>query len=302
MAAEAFSNELLAERGVAWHALDAEEQDWTLADKVVELFEANDGATGYAAAATLVASLAKQDPSRRYRTSWRALEVWRGRRPARQAPAMPRELALAAVSWLLLGGRLAEATGVLLCFCALLRSSEALALVRESIQLQGNQALLLLGDTKRGQEQTVVVRNPAVVRWLGLALERLARKPRERVVGVSYGTLQRWLRAATVALGQGGEWSTHSLRRGGATALLELGYPPDAIQAYGRWLSARSAREYLRLGQVGLLRFRAAQAPAGWGRIRALAALGPAAFGTQCRSRSASSSSSSAASSSSGSE
>eukprot|EP00974_Lingulodinium_polyedra_P045730 4384511-Lingulodinium_polyedra.AAC.1 len=36
LAAEAFSNELQASRGVAWHQLAAEEQDWSLAERVVD--------------------------------------------------------------------------------------------------------------------------------------------------------------------------------------------------------------------------------------------------------------------------
>ena len=82
-----FNSDLLARRGMTWAALAPEEQDWALADRVVDLFEeAGDGMTGYARAAVLVASMAKCNPARSYRTAWKTLDVWRQRVPPRQAP------------------------------------------------------------------------------------------------------------------------------------------------------------------------------------------------------------------------
>eukprot|EP00974_Lingulodinium_polyedra_P069368 6717226-Lingulodinium_polyedra.AAC.1 len=48
--------------------------------------------------------------------------------------------------------------------------------------------------------------------------------------------------------------TTHSLRRGGATHLLMLGADLGSIMLRGRWASERSAREYLRRGQLAVLR------------------------------------------------
>ena len=48
----------------------------------------------------------------------------------------------------------------------------------------------------------------------------------------------------------------HSLRRSGASELSRLGVPLPDLLLYGRWLSERSAREYIRRGEVAVLRIR----------------------------------------------
>eukprot|EP00972_Heterocapsa_arctica_P106524 15692166-Heterocapsa_arctica.AAC.1 len=48
-------------------------------------------------------------------------------------------------------------------------------------------------------------------------------------------------------------WSTHSLRRGGASGLSRLNIGMADIMAFGRWASSRAAQEYVRRGEVALL-------------------------------------------------
>eukprot|EP00972_Heterocapsa_arctica_P107079 15774467-Heterocapsa_arctica.AAC.1 len=80
--------------------LDEHELDWLLAERVVDIYEETDGAGGLGTAATLVAAVSKVNPRHCYKTAWKALDVWRARRPPAQALAVPWQLAFGMVSWL----------------------------------------------------------------------------------------------------------------------------------------------------------------------------------------------------------
>eukprot|EP00972_Heterocapsa_arctica_P001220 177817-Heterocapsa_arctica.AAC.1 len=97
--------------------------------------------------------------------------------------------------------------------------------------------------TKRGVFQKVVITNPTVLMWCRFCRAKYPKRADDKVVGVSYGTFNKWIRRATDKLGFNTfAWTTHSLRRGGATELLRLGVSLPDIMLHGRWLSARSAR------------------------------------------------------------
>ena len=105
-------------------------------------------------------------------------------------------------------------------------------------------------------EQRVIVTcaSPA---WVKEYVERHYMQPHDRFFPVSYAADLRWLRAAASALGAGGLGiSTHSFRRSGSSELSRLGVPLPDLLLYGRWLSERSAREYVRRGEVAVLRIR----------------------------------------------
>jgi len=46
-------------------------------------------------------------------------------------------------------------------------------------------------------------------------------------------------------------FSLHSLRHGGATALAEVGLPPDSLKAHGRW-SSKAYKKYVQGGIGGM--------------------------------------------------
>ena len=80
---------------------------------------------------------------------------------------------------------------------------------------------VLLGDTKRGQEQTVLIQECSIVAWLDGFLARHRLRNADYLVPVGYTTFARWLTKACEGLGMSHvHWTTHSLRRGGATALM----------------------------------------------------------------------------------
>ena len=65
-AADAFNRDLVLRRGVEFYDLPEEEQDYTLADRVVELFEATLSSEGWAACALMVAAMSKHCPKQAF--------------------------------------------------------------------------------------------------------------------------------------------------------------------------------------------------------------------------------------------
>jgi hypothetical protein len=82
-------------------------------------------------------------------------------------------------------------------------------------------------------------------------------KPEDRFFPISYGSALRWLKRLADLLGAGAlKLTTHTLRRSGASELSRQAVPLADILNFGRWLSERSAREYIRRGEVAVLRGR----------------------------------------------
>ena len=132
-----------------------------------------------------------------------------------------------------------------------------------------------MGQTKRGLEQKVLISALGLVAWFDSYARIHKRALDDRVAACSYTKLQSWLRRGAKALGFGDiPWSTHSLRRGGATELWHRTVNFDFIKMYGRWLSDRSARDYTRRGEVGLLRVKADISAATWAQANRFARLG----------------------------
>ena len=274
-ALEAFSAECLRE-GVVFSALAVEEQDWFLADKVLEGYEAGGSRSFYA---TLLSALLKRDPRLQLKVAWRVLDVWAVKAPPRQAPAVPPEVLLAVVAVALLLGLEEASTAMLLAYCGLLRISEALGLRRRDVVVAKESITLCLGRTKRGLEEKVVLLHPGVRDWVVQFLDRRKLEGEERLFKCSYATLLAWLRAIAAGLGFAAwELTTHSLRRSGASELARRGVPFPDILLFGRWRSERSAREYIRRGEVAVLRARGGADPADLRRAEAWSRLAPRAW------------------------
>ena len=258
--------------------LSEEDLDYAIAEYIIDLYECSDGVDGIGAAGTLLACLARIRPRLRLKTAWRCLDVWRTRCPPKQAPTVPLELAFAAVSYLTMAGKAGLGCAVLLCFAGLLRASEALRLTWADVHFVGSRVVIVLGQTKRGMEEKVILTNSSVVAWMrGFREATYSGKDYDRVCPGMYNTLTRWFRAAAAYLGFGAiSWTTHGLRRGGATELLQRHVSLHDIMIMGRWRTERSCREYLRRGEVALLRLRQDLPRSAWERCHQLAAWGPA--------------------------
>ena len=127
-AVEDYNNDM-ALRGIAVADVDDQELDWMLAEQVIDWFEASEGtAAGLAKGAVIIAVFSKYRPHARFKVSWKSLDIWRARAPPQQAQAFTAGMAFASGVWCVSAGQAAIGTGIVLCFCALLRVSELLQL------------------------------------------------------------------------------------------------------------------------------------------------------------------------------
>eukprot|EP00933_Yihiella_yeosuensis_P016070 TRINITY_DN13874_c0_g1_i1.p1 TRINITY_DN13874_c0_g1~~TRINITY_DN13874_c0_g1_i1.p1 ORF type:complete len:200 (-),score=26.82 TRINITY_DN13874_c0_g1_i1:996-1547(-) len=143
------------------------------------------------------------------------------------------------------------AAGILLCFWGLLRISEALSLKWRSLVVQLDAVLLLLGRTKRGVDEKVVVDELSVITWLSRLRQRRASENDSSiddlpVCNASYSKVRYWMgRMAALLHISDIRLSGHSFRGGGASTLLSKGKAMADIALHGRWSSESSCREYL---------------------------------------------------------
>ena len=172
------------------------------------------------------------------------------------------------------------AATILLCFAGLLRVSEALALKGNDVHFADGKLIVVLNETKRGVHQKVLYSDSRLVRWFSLYDQLVREKSGDaKYCPISYGVFQRWFRKSARALGSSMEWSSHSLRRGGATEMQRRHVPLTDIMVAGRWASARSAKEYLRKGDIALLRHEASLDVECTTRLQRFACIGEEAWG-----------------------
>ena len=97
----------------------------------------------------------------------------------------------------------------------------------------------------------MVVANFEVVQWIVVVYRRRindrARKDHD-LLPTSYERVASWFAKACSKLGITETFTTHSLRRGGATELLIQQFSLETIMEFGRWASVSFARLYLRRG------------------------------------------------------
>ena len=229
------------------------EQDGFLAEWLLDGYEAAKGRAEYGWA---LSAVQKVNPRGSYRTAWKLFDAWGVEQPPKQAAAAPPELITSIIVAALLLNRPQNSTVMLLCYAGLLRVRESLQLLHGDVVVSWDSVTLCLGRTKRGMEQKVVLRNPGVVSWIHQFLKRFpAVDPSQPVFTVSYSSVLRWVKKLSGLIGGPDVLlTTHSFRRSGASELARQGIPLADILLFGRWLRERSAREYIRRGEVAVLR------------------------------------------------
>ncbi|CAE8604573.1 unnamed protein product, partial [Polarella glacialis] len=204
-ALQTLNNDLEA-MGMVLAYLPEEEQDWLLAEWILEGCENSKSRGGYGLA---LSALSKINPRVRFKVAWKVFDVWGKKAPPAQAPAAPPELITA----------------------------------------------MIVG----GLEQKVVIANTSTVNWVLSYLAKFPGKKDDaaRLFSLSYGSVLRWVKKLSGLFGvMDVPLSTYSFRRSGASELSRLGVPLADILAYGRWLSERAARAYIRKGDVAIIRAR----------------------------------------------
>ena len=187
------------------------------------------------------------------------------------------------VAALHLCGAIESSLVLLLCFVGLLRIGEALALRVDDLvfcETAGRPSLvLLLRRTKQGpsESEKVVVTNMCVINVVRTFLQWRCGLP--RLTSATYPSVSRDLARVSSLLGVGfAQFTTHSFRRGGASALALAGMPMQDIMMFGRWSSERSAKLYVKKGEVLVLRLERALPKHQWNRICWLSSLGETVF------------------------
>lgn len=242
------------EEDVEFEELDEAQQDWVVAEYILEGYENDEPRHGYA---DLLSALAKVDPRRRLRVSYRVLDLWSRRDPPRQAPACPPEIVTRICMTLILIGREHLGLGFACAYAGILHVREMLGLRWRDVYFAPDSVVFCLGVTKRGREQRVRCAHPTLVAWMREWRRRHSHAAGALVFEASYSTALKRLRRAGSACGAPEGITTHSLRRSGASELSRLGVPWPDIMDFGRWSSDRAAREYVRRGEVAVYRARA---------------------------------------------
>ena len=236
-----------------WHEMNEEEQDLFLSEWLVEGYEEGLGRSDFG---SLLSALGRLNPRARYKIAWKVYDTWGVLQPPQQAPAAPPELITAMMVAAFAIGRAELGMIVCLCYSALLRVGESLQLTFRDVFFTGGVLVLCLAHTKRGMEQKVVLTNSLVIAWMSRYLAMVMDdKPESRIFSMSYASVLRWVKRLSSMLGaEAIQLTTHSFRRSGASELARRNVPITDIMMFGRWLSDRSAREYIRKGEVAILR------------------------------------------------
>ena len=250
-----------AQLGIRGEPLVPEHLDVLLAKYVLDTKEDQDTVVSRQQCVDLVASTQRR-AGHPCKLAQQILKAWSKEVPPVQAEAIPAPLAFAMVTTLAMVMKEPQAAVlVLLAFTGCLRIGEALSLRVQDVFLprpgSGEcQAVLILRATKRSFDQRVVLENHRVVAALKQYHELFAPRGRDLMfAGITYSKFVRIFKKALAILQvPPGEWRTHSLRRGSATAMMEQGHSFEYVRLYGRWASESSCREYIRLGQSALTR------------------------------------------------
>lgn len=203
---------------------------------------------------------------------------WRKDHPLEQAIALPAEIVYAGFTVLWSANKRVIATVILISFCGLLRIGEALGLRKQAVvflpPLKPSSVVLLLGKTKRGQDDQVELRNLVVIQALMHIVPEATGSSNDRLFDVSFSTFCRYLLRTLELLGlDAARVRSHSLRRGGATELYRAGLELESIIVFGRWASERSARLYIKAAEPTLLRARSSMTGAQWRNVLVLGQL-----------------------------
>ena len=264
----------LERRKIPWADSDEEHRDIVLAEYILDCHDAD--LCSLQECNCLVAALQMIMPRHRYRIAWKTLQAWRCDAPMKQAPAAPPEFAWSFAVLCVAMGQPVVATLGPACFKALFRISEPLRLRRADVLVSTTAVVFLLGRSKGGLEEQVVVQDPLLTRWMVAYLSHAFHgKPEDRLFPLSYAKVSYWLRKISVSLGLGElGFTTHSWR-GGVTELLQLGWTVENICVQGCWACVPNGRLYLRRGDVFMQRLRSDLSSDVWARMASLARIGP---------------------------
>lgn len=187
-----------------------------------------------------------------------AIKGWQRLRPSEPRLPISWPVAVLIACRLAHHGLLRASVGVLLAFECYLRAGELLGLRRCDVVLPGDSGLeddvlpfVRLRRTKTGAEQSVSVRDPAVIRLLAVLCRHTADD--DLLFPFSQRWLRTWFQFCLQQLQLHGDFGLHSLRHGGATRDYMRGAPVEEILFRGRWASTKTTRRYVQCTRARLL-------------------------------------------------
>lgn len=184
------------------------------------------------------------------REAWRLFKSWRRIETPSRAPPITPSIVRAFVGKAVLDNDLAFATLVAVGFRCLLRTGELLTLEFRDVEVSHDCGIISLRNTKSGQRtgtlEAVAIRDSLTLQLL-MTLSTVAQhSPTQRLWPHSGQAFREAFRKfceffrVTHLL-----FKPYSLRRGGATWLLQSGLPLETILIKGRWKSLQVGRLYL---------------------------------------------------------
>eukprot|EP00438_Fugacium_kawagutii_P022174 Skav235069 [mRNA] locus=scaffold3466:36062:45450:- [translate_table: standard] len=200
------------------------------------------------------------------RQSWRMFRNWRRIEAPARAPPITPNIVAAMIVLAIERNQLAFGVLVAIGFHGLLRTGELLALQFQDIEFTPQCGVLSLKSSKSGlrtgTEEAVAVRDSLTLQLLHTLVTVRSPYPGDKLwphSGQHFRTIfanyLHYFQLEALA------FKPYSLRRGGATFLLQCGLPIETILVRGRWRSLNVARLYLEdgLAQLPALRLSEAQ-------------------------------------------
>ena len=193
--------------------------------------------------------------------SWRLFKSWRRVETPCRAPPLTCELARAFIAKCVAAGNISLATLLGIGFHGLLRTGELLKLRFCDIEHNRHCGVITLHQSKSGlrtgAQEAIALRDSLVLQLLETLFSVRQPHPGDLLWPHSGGSFRKEFQKLCEYFAVGHlNFKPYSLRRGGATYLLQVGLPLETILVRGRWRSLGVARLYLEdgLAQIPVLR------------------------------------------------
>jgi integrase len=222
----------------------------------------------------LLSGIKLWDPRAELKVSHKVFALMRKKVPPKGAWPLTRRLVEGVAGGFVALGAPRGGLGVMFAFSTLLRVGELLKVGWEHLYLPDDLntfGTVYLSATKAGESQWVPITDLALIRLLRSLKAELGNPTTGPVFPLTYDAFRRLFRSALTLCRLSLEYfRTHSLRRGGATLLLQETRSVEEVMLVGRWRSLSSARLYLRQGEALLANFLAGQNDDSRARVSAL--------------------------------
>ena len=191
------------------------------------------------------------------RHSWRLFKSWRRVETPSRAPPLTCDLACAFTAKAVAAGNLSLAALIAIGFHGLLRTGELLKIRFGDLEFNQVCGVLTLHQSKSGlctgAQEAIAIRDSLVLQLLDTLLSLQSPHPGDLIWPHSGGSFRKEFQKLCEFFDvQHLQFKPYSLRRGGATYLLQMGVALETILVRGRWRSLGVARLYLEDGLAQL--------------------------------------------------